>query len=255
MYRVYSRATSRCLGAQPAASAHQVTHVVLLPCNDSSLHQLWTFDDGVHTVSTISNAATGEALAVANATLRAALHSPNGHLDVFATPDSAYGLTPLVLVTPYAQPLCTVRNCQSYDPTQKWYWSPTDGKLRHSLFTASINDRVNGEGYQLTSKVPTWRHHCLAHVLSDGNTGTPSGHAEVWGGPLAEGSFVLGLVNRYTQPLQITAPLSALGIPSIGRNASFTLRDVWDRKDLGRVVGAVSALVPPHDLALFRLSP
>ena len=78
-----------------------------------------------------------------------------------------------------------VRDCQDYDETQKWFWSPTDGRLRHATFTASINHAVDGAGYALTKKVPTWRHHCLAHVLSVDNSGTPSGHVEVWGGPLA----------------------------------------------------------------------
>ena len=60
----------------------------------------------------------------------------------FATPDTSYGLPPLALVPRYAQPTCGARDCQDYDPTQKWYWSARDGKLRHALFTASINDRV-----------------------------------------------------------------------------------------------------------------
>ena len=103
--------------------------------------------------------------------------------------------------------------------------------------------------------MPTWRHHCLAHVLSDRNGGTPSGHAEVWGGPLANGSFVLGLLNRYTAPLNISAPFAALGVPSVGEKASFHVRDLWRHASLGRATGAIHATVPPHDLMLFQLSP
>jgi hypothetical protein len=260
-YLISNNATGRCLTARPTSSTSaaspspQSARVALLPCNTSEPSQFWSFDDGLHTVSSLTNVATGLALAVANATLRAVIHSPNGHVDAFATPDAAYGLPPLVLVPPYKQPPCTVRGCQDYDPTQKWYWSKGDGKLRHALFSASINDRVTGGGYQLTPKVPTWRHHCLAHVLSDENKGTESGHAEVWGGPLADGAFVIGLANRYTQPLNITAPFAALGMPSVGESSTFAVRDLWRRTSLGTATGRIHASVPPHDLALFKLSP
>jgi len=46
--------------------------------------------------------------------------------------------------------------------------------------------------------MPTWRHHCLAHVLSNANVGTVNNDTEVWGGPLDGGDFVLALVNRAT---------------------------------------------------------
>uniref|UniRef100_A0A7S0J3B0 Alpha-galactosidase n=1 Tax=Calcidiscus leptoporus TaxID=127549 RepID=A0A7S0J3B0_9EUKA len=252
-HQLLNAATDRCLAAEPAGDRSAT--VVLLPCNGSDALQQWSFDDGLHTVSSITNAGTGLALAVSNATLRAAMHAPSGHADGYATPDTAYGLPPLQLVRPYAQPACRGRDCQDYDPTQKWYWSAADGKLRHALFTASINDRVSGAGYQLTRKVPTWRHHCLAHVLSDENAGTPSGHAEVWGGPLANGAYVIALVNRFTQPLHISAPFAALGVPSIGTRSSFNVRDLWAHKSLGRATGKISAIVPAHDIALMRLSP
>ena len=252
-YILTNTATDRCLAVSGPSNASG--EVVLMPCNRSAPSQVWSFDDGIHTVSSLTNTATGEALAVANTTLRAAVHSPGKVADTFATPDASYGLPPLQLVPPYAQPACKVRSCQEYDPTQKWYYSPTDGRLRHSLFTASINDRVRGEGYQLTTKVPTWRHHCLAHVLSDQNGGTPSGHTEVWGGPLAAGGFVLALVNRYTSATTITAPFSALGVPSVGAESSFEVRDLWAAKAVGRATGRISARVEAHDMAVFRLSP
>ena len=260
LHRLYNNASGRCLEAVPASTVEQRQQdgeatVALLPCNASEPLQHWSFDDGVDTVSSLTSAALGLALAVRNATLRAAVHAPNGHTDAFATPDVSYGLPPLALVPPYAQPACAARDCQDYDPTQKWYWSRTDGKLRHALFTASINDRVSGGGYQLTGKVPTWRHHCLAHVLSDANTGTLSGHAEVWGGPLANGSFVLGLVNRHTAPLSIAAPFEALGVPGVGATTTFAVRDLWKQTPLGTATGKVAPWVPAHDIMLLRLSP
>jgi hypothetical protein len=47
---------------------------------------------------------------------------------------------------------------------------------------ASINHKNDGHGYSLTNKVPTFRHHCLSHVLSVANEGTINGDTEVWGG-------------------------------------------------------------------------
>jgi len=77
----------------------------------------------------------------------------------------------------------------------------------------------------------------------------------VWGGPLANGSFVLGLVNRYTAPLSIAAPFEALGVPRVGATTTFAVRDLWKQTPLGTATGKVAALVPAHDIMLLRLFP
>ena len=113
------------------------------------------------------------------------------------------------------QGVCASRSCQGYDPSQMWYYSKTDGMLRQSTYTASINHRITGAGYVLTEKVPTWRHHCLSHALSITNEGSASGMQEVWGGPLAGGSYVLALLNRGTAPILIDAPFTLLEIKAV----------------------------------------
>ena len=136
-----------------------------------------------------------------------------------------------------------------------WYYDPTESLLRMSTFTASINHKNDGEGYTLTPKVPTWRHHCLAHVLSVDNAGTAAGETEVWGGPLADGAFVLALLNRGAAAAEIHADFELLGASGVGRNTTFAVRDLLARSDAGTAKGSVSATVASHDIAVFKLTP
>ena len=248
-----SLAKSRTASSEAGTGSYDA---VLLPCNTSSTAQLWTFDDGLTTVSSISSALTGDSLAIANATLRGVVHTHGKLTDAFPTSDASYGLPPLVLVPRYAQPPCTHRDCQHYDPTQKWYYSPRDGRLRHALYTASIDDRIDGDGYTLTHKVPTWRHHCLAHVLSVDNAPTAAGGVEVWGGPLDGGALVLAVVNRNAQPEEnVSVPFGAFGLPGIGDASRFDVRDLWAKAAAGDATGALHVTVAPHDIAIFKLTP
>jgi hypothetical protein len=153
-----------------------------------------------------------------------------------------------------------MRDCQNYDPTQMWFYSSHDGLLRHALYTSSINHQPpeQGGGYTLTNIVPTFRHHCLAHVLSDGNVGTDTGDIEVWGGKLAGGDYVLGLVNRGVTQTSITASFSSLleldARAEDGSSSMFWVRDVWTGTDVGSATGAFEASVPGLDIGIYRLS-
>ena len=111
----------------------------------------------------------------------------------------------------------------------------------------------DGDGYVLTHKVPTWRHHCLAHVLSDDNAPTIAGNAEVWGGPLSGGDYVVGLLNRGKERRELHADFTAFEIPGLGQTSSFLVTDLWQQTTLGKATGAVNASVPPHDMVLYRL--
>ena len=78
-----------------------------------------------------------------------------------------------------------------------------------------MNHHLDGDGFHLTDKQPTWRHHCLSHALSTANFGTASGRAEVWGGPLARGAFVVALLNRGADDgVNITAEWAMLEVPA-----------------------------------------
>lgn len=252
-------ATDRCLSLASSRSPSKLPGVVreavvLLPCRKDDPAQHWRFDKGLHTVTSITSVAAGLALAVPNATLTAAPHGG----DQFQVPDVAYGDESLTLVAPYDQEMCSTRFCENYDPSQMWYFSPSEGLLRHATYTASINHRADGEGYTLTRKVPTWRHHCLAHTLSTSNSGTAHGETEVWAGPLSGGALVVALVNRGPAMASIRADFSDLadgGARVAKSGASFDVRDILQGKDLGRHSNGFSVSVPSHDIAVFKLSP
>ena len=91
-YQIVNAATGRCLTvAAPLAGSNETNRTVLLPCltveGRTNLASLWEFDRGVTTVTSVSSAVTGQALAVSNATLYATLHAQ----DAFAVSDLAYG--------------------------------------------------------------------------------------------------------------------------------------------------------------------
>ena len=242
-YTILNRATERCLAVETGSTPNRV---VLLPCRNHQ-EQLWIFDKGVSTVTSIVSATTGKALAISNATLYSSLHGKDG----YAVSDLAYGHGGMILTEPYDQRSCSSRDCQNYDSTQMWFWSRSDGLLRHSTYVASINHKPpEGGGYTLTSKVPTFRHHCLAHVLSVANLGTEAGATEVWRGPLVDSTWIVGLLNRGSALANITAP--AFAHP----RTSFSLRNLWTRKGEGKTSpgGAFTRQVPPNDLALFKLT-
>ena len=265
-YTIQHRATGRCLSTMPSAAPVFANEgrVVLLPCGTGTPElQQWRFGKGVHTVSSVVSVATGLALAVSNATLTSTPHTyPKdgklvpGTADEFPVSDAAFGEDALVLVPPYDQDGCADRDCQNYDNSQMWYYSPSEQLLRHSTYTASINHRVEGDGYTLTEKVPTWRHQCLAHVLSVANEGSKPGITEVWGGPLVGGAFVLALVNRGNTTADISAKFSLLEAAAAATpGASFHVRDLLNYKDLGVARGEIHGTVPPHDLMVVKLSP
>jgi alpha-galactosidase len=73
----------------------------------------------------------------------------------------------------------------------------------------------------------------------------------VWSKPLAGGAAAVALLNRGAKPLEITTSASKAGLRSA---ASYTIHDLW----LGtteRSAGAISALVPPDSVVLYRVTP
>jgi hypothetical protein len=152
---------------------------------------------------------------------------------------------------------CTFRSCEGYHPEQLWYFNVADRFLEQSTYTASINHAMDkhNDGMMLTRRTPTFAHHCLAHVLSSGDSGTAGGTLELWGGPLSGGAWVLGMLNTGTTNATISAPFSALEAAGIGPTTSFCVRDVWARKTLGSFKGSFSAQVTTHDLGVYKLTP
>lgn len=256
---IQNSATGRCL--VPGAATGINNTVVLLPCNASDPLQAWGYGTGgAQTVSALVHTASGLALAVGNSTLFSAQQTTP---DQAPLPDAAYGGVTLGLEAFSPTLPCTTRSCEGYSPSQLWYGpDAADGFLAQATYTASINHCRDGDCYVLTPRAPTFQHHCLAHVLSTRNAPSDSGvGSEVWGGPLEGGGFVLGLLNvgsaaTGAAPTNITAPFRALGVDGVGDTSTFCIRTLWaPAATLGTFTGSVSVSVPPHDLAVLKLTP
>jgi len=74
------------------------------------------------------------------------------------------------------------------------------------------------------------------------------GPLEVWMKPLADGSKAVGLFNRSGSALPISVRFATLGL---GHAAE--VRDLWARKDLGRLADKYTTDVPRHGAALIKV--
>lgn len=73
---------------------------------------------------------------------------------------------------------------------------------------------------------------------------------QVWLRHLHDGSRAVLLLNAGSRPATVAAPAVALGLSSAAR---YTVRELWSRRSW-QAGGSVSALLGPHDVAMFRIS-
>jgi len=84
--------------------------------------------------------------------------------------------------------------------------------------------------------------------------GTPAGRrsqvgsAEVWARNLADGTRAVGLFNRGSDDLTVTARWEDLDL-----TGPQPVRDLWLHKDLGTFTDAFSTIVPPHGTVLVKI--
>ena len=78
------------------------------------------------------------------------------------------------------------------------------------------------------------------------------GTNEVWAGPLEDGAYAVVLLNRGTATSNVTASWSDFGADPSKEAA---VRDLWQMKDLGNMKGSVTATVPSHGVAMYRITP
>jgi alpha-galactosidase len=78
------------------------------------------------------------------------------------------------------------------------------------------------------------------------------GTREIWLKPLTGGRQALLLFNRGEAPATIAASWALLGRPA---DAKLRVRDIWAHRDLRRVQGSYSALVPPHAVQMVVVQP
>jgi alpha-galactosidase len=74
------------------------------------------------------------------------------------------------------------------------------------------------------------------------------GDTEVWARPLFDGKTAVGLFNRGGRTSKVTVSWS-----EIKRNGSQTVRDVWNRRDIGAFAQGYSANVPAHGCVLLTV--
>ena len=74
------------------------------------------------------------------------------------------------------------------------------------------------------------------------------GWTEIWLRQLADGTVAVGLFNRGPEAARMELPLSALGL-----NGVQPMRDIWLQKDLPRISGTFSTVVPRHGVVFLKV--
>jgi alpha-galactosidase len=84
-----------------------------------------------------------------------------------------------------------------------------------------------------------------------GNVVSSAGGLVVMSKPLADGSRAVTLTNEGSYDAQISTTVADLGIAGAG---GYTVKDLWS-KETGTSTGTISATVPGHGTAMFRVTP
>ena len=79
-----------------------------------------------------------------------------------------------------------------------------------------------------------------------------NGDLEVWSKPLEGGARAVILFNRGDAEKEITANWTDLYYPS---SLSATVRDLWQKKDLGKFTGKFSTTVASHGVMMVTMKP
>jgi alpha-galactosidase len=79
-----------------------------------------------------------------------------------------------------------------------------------------------------------------------------NGDLEVWAKELSGGDRAAVLFNRSATDQQMTLNWEDVGYPG---HVPATVRDLWQHKDMGKVAGKFSAMVPSHGVVMVTLKP
>ncbi|HVA01861.1 MAG TPA: glycoside hydrolase family 27 protein [Terriglobia bacterium] len=82
----------------------------------------------------------------------------------------------------------------------------------------------------------------------EGHRVSQEGPLEVWEKLLADGSKAVGLFNRGESTMPVTVRFKEIGVGS-----SVSIRDLWERKELGTFKGSYTAQVPRHGVVLLKI--
>jgi alpha-galactosidase len=78
------------------------------------------------------------------------------------------------------------------------------------------------------------------------------GELEIWAKQLADGSRAVVLLNRGGSEKEMPVWWHDIGYPD---KLSASVRDLWSKKDLGRITGNLKAKVPSHGVVMIRVDP
>ena len=79
-----------------------------------------------------------------------------------------------------------------------------------------------------------------------------SGDLDVWARRLKDGSRAVVLFNRGSAETEMSVSWEELGYPA---HLTAQVRDLWQKKDLGKVTGALSAKVASHGVVMVKVIP
>ena len=89
-------------------------------------------------------------------------------------------------------------------------------------------------------------------ALGDQARRVRKGDLEVWSKQLADGGRAVALVNRGAGATKMSVAWREIGYPDA---LSASVRDLWARKDLGKMSGEYSAEVPGHGVVMITVKP
>lgn len=78
------------------------------------------------------------------------------------------------------------------------------------------------------------------------------GDYEVWAKEMQDGSRAVVLFNRSKAEAKISVSWNEIGYPN---HLDAVVRDLWQKKDLGKYKGNFSAMVPSHGVIMVRITP
>ncbi len=86
------------------------------------------------------------------------------------------------------------------------------------------------------------------HRSQQSGSDLPQINRRAWSRPLADGSFAVGLFNLADCPDEFPLDFSLLGI-----SGTAAVRNLWERRDIGRIRDRLSINVPAHGAQLLRI--
>ena len=78
------------------------------------------------------------------------------------------------------------------------------------------------------------------------------GDLEVWSKEMKDGSRAVVLFNRSKSDSPVSVTWTEIGYPA---HLKAKVRDLWQKKDLGKFTGSYNAQVPSHGVVMVRITP